>query len=493
MPFELPGYEIIEELYRGRKTVVYRGRRNKDHHTVVIKAIRPDEASPFDAVRLHHEHETMQRADCAGVVKVHGIEHHHDLHALILEDFGGVSLKYIIQSKRFDILAVLQIACQLAEILAEIHGRNIIHKDVNPNNIIMNPDTGQVKLTDFGIASLLPRETASIGSLNGLEGSLPYISPEQTGRMNRSLDYRTDLYSLGVTLFELLIGWVPFQSTEPLELIHSHIAKMPSPPSALNLGVPQSLSEIVMKLLAKNADERYRSARGLKADLDQCLREWQTSGHITHFPPGENDTTDRFSIPQHLYGRERETSELLEAFERVSDGPAEIMLVSGHAGIGKSALIHEIHKPITGRRGFFITGKFDQFKRNIPYASLAQAFQEFIRQLLTRTDDELEVWKTNLREALQHNGQVLVKIIPELELVVGEQPVLPDLPATESQNRFNSVFLRFVSAIAQPDHPFVLFLDDLQWADTASLKVIQLLLTDRRLKSLPFPRFISRG
>jgi predicted ATPase/serine phosphatase RsbU (regulator of sigma subunit)/tRNA A-37 threonylcarbamoyl transferase component Bud32 len=482
MPFELPGYEIIEELHRGRKTVVYRGKRKKDRYPVVIKAILPDEASPFDAVRLHREHETMIRADVAGVVKVHGIEHHHDIHALILEDFGGVSLKYIIQSKRFDILAVLQIACQLAEILAEIHERNIIHKDINPNNIIMNPDTGRVKVTDFGIASLLPRETANIGSLNGLEGSLPYISPEQTGRMNRSLDYRTDLYSLGITLFELLIGWVPFQSTEPMELIHSHIAKMPTSPSVLNLDVPQSLSEIVMKLLAKTAEERYRGARGLKADLDRCLREWQTSGQITHFLLGENDATDRFNISQHLYGRERETSELLQAFERVSNGSSEMMLVSGHAGIGKSALIQEIHKPITGRRGFFITGKFDQFKRNIPYASLAQAFQEFIRQLLTRTDEELSLWKTNLREALGQNGQVLVKIIPELELVVGEQPVLPDLPATESQNRFNSVFLSFVSAIARPEHPFVLFLDDLQWADAASLKVIQLLLTESRLK-----------
>jgi predicted ATPase/serine phosphatase RsbU (regulator of sigma subunit)/tRNA A-37 threonylcarbamoyl transferase component Bud32 len=482
MPFELPGYEIIEELHRGRKTVVYRGRRTKDHEPVVIKVIRPDEVSPFDAARLHHEHETMKRAAFSGVVKVHAIEHYHDIHALVLEDFGGVSLKRIIQSRRLDFLTVLQIASQLAEILSVIHERNIIHKDINPNNIIINPDTGQVKVTDFGIASLLVRETANIGSLNGLEGSLPYISPEQTGRMNRTLDYRTDLYSLGVTLFELLIGWVPFQSTEPMELIHSHIAKMPSSPSDLNLDVPHSVSEIVLKLLAKTAEERYRSARGLKADLDRCLREWQATGRIAHFLPGENDATDRFSIPQHLYGREKEIAALLHAFERVSNGSSEVMLVSGHPGIGKSALIHEIHKPITGRRGFFISGKFDQFKRNIPYASLAQAFQEFIRQLLTGTDEELNVWKTNLRDALGQNGQVLVKIIPELELVVGEQPVLPDLPAAESQNRFNRVFLSFISAIARPDHPFVLFLDDLQWADAASLKVIQLLLAESRLK-----------
>jgi predicted ATPase/serine phosphatase RsbU (regulator of sigma subunit)/tRNA A-37 threonylcarbamoyl transferase component Bud32 len=486
MPFELPGYEIIEELHKGRQTVVYRAKRSRDHHPVVIKAIRPDEASPFDAARLHHEHETMQRANVSGVVKIYGIEHHHDIHALILEDFGGIALKRIIQSKRLDFLTVLQIACQLSEILAEIHERNIIHKDINPNNIIMNPDTGQVKVTDFGIASLLSRETASIGSLNGLEGSLPYISPEQTGRMNRSLDYRTDLYSLGVTLFELLIGWVPFQSTEPMELIHSHIAKMPSSPSLLNLEVPLPLSAIVMKLLAKTAEERYRSARGLKADLDRCLREWQTTGRITPFPPGEKDATDRFSIPQHLYGREDEITELLGAFERVSNGSSEMVLVSGQAGIGKSALIQEIHKPIAGGRGFFITGKFDQFKRNIPYASLAQAFQEFIRQLLTRTDDELSIWKTTLREALGQRGQVLVKIIPELELVIGEQPSLPELPATESQNRFNTLFLDFVSTIAQPEHPFVLFLDDLQWADAASLNVIQLLLTDRRLKHFLF-------
>ena len=482
MPFELPGYEILEELHSGRKTVVYRGKRQRDNVSVVIKAIRPDDARPFDAVRLHHEHETMQRVDFPGVVNAYGIERYRDTHALILEDFGGVSLKRIISSKRLDILTVLQIACQLAEILAEIHERNIIHKDINPNNILMNPDTGQVKVTDFGISSLLPSETPNIGALRGLEGSLPYISPEQTGRMNRSLDYRTDLYSLGVTLFELLIGWVPFQSTEPLELIHSHIAKMPPPPSELNLIVPQPLSQIIMKLMAKTAEERYRSARGLKADLDRCLREWQTSGRITHFLPGENDATNRFSIPQRLYGRELEISTLMEAFERVSNASSEMVLVSGHAGIGKSALIQEIHKPITGRRGFFITGKFDQFKRNIPYASLAQAFQEFIRQVLTRTDEELDDWRIRLSDAVGPNAQVLIKIIPELELVLGEQPDVPELPATESQNRFNSVFISFVRTIAQAEHPLVLFLDDVQWADAASLKMIQLLLTDAQTK-----------
>ena len=353
-----------------------------------------------------------------------------------------------------------------------------MHKDLNPSNILWNRETGVLRVIDFGISTELSRETPAILHPNVLEGTLAYMSPEQTGRMNRALDYRTDLYSLGVTFYQLLTTQLPFASQDPMELVHFHIARVPTPAHEVNPELPLVISQILGKLLQKRAEERYQSAAALEADLVRCVDSLAAAGAIAHFPIATDEVSAAFQIPQQLYGREREVKTLLDAFDRVSGGTREMMLVAGQSGIGKSALVHEVHKPIVRQRGFFISGKFDQFNRNIPYASLIQAFQGLVQQLLTESEERLAAWSEKIASALGPNGQVIVQVIPEVELIVGPQPALPELPPAEAQNRFNMVFERFVRTFAAADHPLAIFLDDLQWADAPSLRLLELLMSD---------------
>ncbi len=365
---------------------------------------------------------------------------------------------------------------------------NIIHKDINPSNIVFNPVTSQLKIIDFGVATHLSRETLTIKNLKVLEGSLAYISPEQTGRMNRAVDYRSDFYSLGATFFELLTHQLPFEVTDAMELVHCHIAKPPVPPCELNLGIPTVVSNIVMKLLAKTAESRYQSAYGIRADLHSCLAQLQTNGKILEFPLARQDVSEKFQIPQKLYGREKEIETLLMAFERVGGGVRErgieMMLVAGYSGIGKSALVQEIYKPLTRQRGYFISGKFEQFQRNIPYSAVVRAFQSLVRQLLSESESQLSQWREKLLAAFGHNGQIIIDVIPEVELIVGPQPTVQQLGPVESQNRFNLVFQSFIHVFCQQSHPLVIFLDDLHWSDAATLKLIELMMTDDNMQYL---------
>ncbi|MFB2975150.1 AAA family ATPase [Microseira sp. BLCC-F43] len=318
----------------------------------------------------------------------------------------------------------------------------------------------------------------AIGNPENLEGTLAYISPEQTGRMNRAVDYRTDFYSLGATFYQMLTGKLPFTTSDALELVHCHIAKNPVPPHQVCAEIPIAVSDIVMKLMAKTAEDRYQSALGLKHDLEICLHQLESNGEIAHFTPGKLDKSGQFLITQKLYGRVNEVRNLLEAFDRVSAGSSELMLVSGYSGIGKTSVVNEVHKAIVQQRGYFIAGKFDQLKRNIPYAALIQACQTMLEQLLTETDEEIERWKQALLAALEQNGQAIVDVIPEVEHIIGSQPSIPQLDAAATQNRFNRVFQQFIGVLAKEEHPLVVFLDDLQWADSASLKLIQNILCD---------------
>ncbi|MEH1940345.1 MAG: AAA family ATPase [Nostoc sp.] len=475
----LPGYNFIEALHEGVNTVIYRASKQSDRTLAIVKALKAEYPSLEELTRLRHEYKISQTlVDIEGIVKSLALENHHNGLALILADFGAESLKKYISDRQLSLTEFLTIAIQLASTLTQLHQAKIIHKDIKPDNIVINPETGQVKIIDFSIASRLEKENQSISNPNLLEGTLAYMSPEQTGRMNRSIDYRTDFYSLGVTFYQMLTGLLPFNAADPLEFVHCHIAKTPIPPQELNSKIPSAVSDIVMKLLAKTAEDRYQSSLGLKADLETCLTQLQTNGEISHFIVGQLDSYSQFSIPQKLYGREIEVGTLLEAFDRVSSGSTEMMLVSGYSGIGKSCLVHEVHKPIVRQRGYFISGKFDQFKRNIPFASLIQAFQDLMRQMLTETNDQIAVWKSKLIDALGSNGQVIIDVIPELERIIDPQPAVPQLGSSESQNRFNRVFQQFIHVFSQPEHPLVLFLDDLQWADSASLKLIQLIMTD---------------
>ncbi|MCA1992140.1 MAG: AAA family ATPase, partial [Coleofasciculus sp. S288] len=454
----------------------------------------------------------------------------------VMEDFGGIALSNYITSSEGktcpflipDALSeFLNIAIQIAETLKGLYSYRIIHKDIKPHNILINPETKQIKLIDFSISSLLPRENQEIQNPNLLEGTLAYMSPEQTGRMNRGIDYRSDFYSLGVTFYELLTGQLPFQSNDAMELVHCHIAKIPTPPIEVNPSIPQSLNDIVLKLMAKTAEERYQSAVGIKHDLEQCWEYYSTQGSITTFKLGIRDIPDRFVIPEKLYGREAEVATLLAAFERVAgreDGGTrgrgdaetrrhrdaeieentqskivrlsahaevqnpkskiELMLVAGFSGIGKTAVVNEVHKPIVRQRGYFIKGKFDQFKRDIPFSAWVQALQNLIRQLLTETADEVQKWKAKLLKALGENGQVIINVIPELEFLIDKQPPVPELEGSAAQNRFNLLFQKFIRVFAIKEHPLVIFLDDLQWADSASLKLMQLLLSETETRYL---------
>lgn len=478
MTITLPGYEIIESIHEGWNTVIYRANYLPTANPVIIKTLKAEYPTLEDISRLRHEYKVLQPLNIEGVIKPLALEKYQNGLALILEDFGQPSLKWFITNNKVNITEFLQIAIQVTTALEKLHQRKIIHKDIKPHNILVSSQLDEIKIIDFSIATRLTRENAAYNSLNLLEGTLAYISPEQTGRMNRYIDYRTDFYSLGVTFYEILTGQLPFLTEDPMELLHCHIAKQPIAPHQLNPEIPVTISAIIMKLLAKNAEDRYQSAAGIRVDLEDCLTQLKTTGKILDFSPGQRDKSGQFLIPQKLYGREIEVEKLMAAFETVRTGTSEIVLVSGYSGVGKSSLVYEIHKPIVGQRGYFIAGKFDQFKRNIPYAALIQAFSELIRQLLTESTTQIANWKEKLLKALGENGQIIIDVIPQVELIIGSQPEVAQLNPTESQNRFNRVLQKFIHVFAQPSHPLVIFLDDLQWADSASLKLIQLLITD---------------
>ncbi|QLE44276.1 GAF domain-containing protein [Nostoc sp. C052] len=479
IPVSIPGYYITEELYNGSRTLVFRGYRETDSLRVVIKLLKNPYPSFSELVQFRNQYTIAKNLNLKGIIHTYSLEPYKNSYILVMEDFGGISLKdYFANNNNVASLdEFLQIAISLCDILDILYRQRIIHKDIKPSNILINPETKQVKLIDFSIASLLPREIQTLISPNVLEGTLAYISPEQTGRMNRGIDYRTDFYSLGVTFYELLTGKLPFESNEPMELVHCHIAKQ-GPALVDSKEIPQVISDIVIKLMAKNAEDRYQSALGLKHDLEKCLYHIQETGKVGNFEIGKRDICDSFIIPDKLYGRETEVETLFQAFERISTGTTEMMLVAGFSGIGKTAVVNEVHKPIVRQRGYFIKGKFDQFNRNIPFSAFVQAFRDLMGQLLTESDAKIQQWKTKILEVVGENGQVIVEVIPELERIIGTQAPAQELSGTTAQNRFNLLFQKFTQVLTSKEHPLVMFLDDLQWADSASLKLMQLLMAD---------------
>jgi len=476
---EILGYQIVEQLYFGSRTIVYRGIQNTQQRPVVIKVLRKEYPNFSELVQFRNQYTITKNLPIPGIIQSLSLEPLANGYMLVMEDWGGISLGgYLEQQKKLPWLEVFGIALQLTDILHELAHHRVVHKDIKPANILINPESKQIKLIDFSIATLLPKEIQESQSTSTLEGTLAYLAPEQTGRMNRAIDYRTDFYALGVTLYQLLTGTLPFNSPDPLELVHCHIAKIAVSVNNINSNVPYMASAIVSKLMAKNAEDLYQSAMGLKYDLEYCLTQWKETGEIQEFKLGERDLSDRFLIPEKLYGREKEVQTLLQAFDRVADGASELMLVAGFSGIGKTAVVNEVHKPITRQHGYFIRGKYDQFNRNIPLSAFVQALRDLMGQLLTESDTELESWKNRILAAVQSNGQVLIEVIPELEQIIGKQPEVPELSGSAAQNRFNLLFPKFIEVFSTREHPLVIFLDDLQWADSASLQLIKLLMND---------------
>jgi predicted ATPase/signal transduction histidine kinase/GAF domain-containing protein len=479
--FQLSGYRIIEELYRDPTTIVYRAERTdnrlgENSRSVAIKVLSSMYPSDRDLLEFRHQYTIAKDLDLPGIVRHHSLEEYDHGYALVMEDFGGISLAQYVRQHRLSLADVLDIAIQLADILHAIGLQRIVHKDLKPANILIHPVTKQVKLIDFSIAFRLSRETQAVVNPDQLEGTLAYLSPEQTGRMNREIDYRTDFYALGVTLYELLTEKLPFVTTDQIELIHCHLAQVAIPVHLVNLDIPLVVSQLVAKLMAKNVEDRYQTALGIKYDLAQCLSQYQGTSIVNEFELATRDISDRFSIPERLYGREQEVQILLDAFERVSAGSSELLLVAGPSGIGKTAVINEIHQPIIRQRGYFIKGKFDQFNRNRPFSAFVQAFRDLIGQLLSESDAQLVNWNSQILTAVGENGQVLIEVIPELERIIGAQPPVTELLGTAAQNRFNWLFQKLIEVFTTPEHPLVLFLDDLQWADAASLQAIELLM-----------------
>ncbi len=476
----IQGYQVRERLYESKNSLVLRAVRDDDGLPVVIKILKNDYPTAAELARYRREFEITRSLDIAGVIRSHEMRRHEKTLLMVFEDFGGMSVASLLRDRRLSTAEFLDTAIQIATALGQVHHAHIIHKDINPSNLVINPGTGEVKIIDFGISTRFSTERPALASPEVLEGTLAYMSPEQTGRMNRSLDYRTDLYSLGATFYQMLTGSRPFDAEDEMELVHCQIAREPIPAHRRNPDVPLALSKIVSKLLAKKAEARYQGTAGLVADLETV----RAGGGLERFEPGRNDRSNRFQIPERLYGREAEVERLLEAFERARGGRAEMMLVAGHSGVGKSALIHEVHKPITRARGYFISGKFDQFQRNIPYSGLVAAFRDLVRQLLTESDARLAGWRRELNAALAPNARVILDVLPDLELVIGPQPPVPELGAAEAANRFNRAIGQLLRALCAKDNVVALFLDDLQWADSATLNLLRVVLTDDGIRRL---------
>ena len=457
-----------------------------DNCPVIIKLLNNEYPSTKEISAFIREYDIVSRIAGEEVIKAYAIEKYRNSLAIVMEDIGGESVNKVLQSINIGFGEKLSLAIQMTDSLIQIHKQNIIHKDVNPTNFIWNYKTNKVKIIDFGISAELVREASQSINLNILEGTLDYLSPEQTGRVNRPMDYRTDLYSLGVTFYELFTGQLPFKGDGELDLIYSHIAKIPIPPRDINSEIPVILSDIVMKLLSKTAEERYQSALGLKKDLELCRKMLEEKKELNKFTLGEGDFVDRFEIPHKLYGREAEIEKVIGGFEKAAEGHCEFLLVSGYSGIGKSSLIHEIRKPIIGKKGYFIFGKYDQYERDVPYYGIIRAFQELIRQFLAEPQASLDNWKRNITEALGGNAQVIVDILPELEQIIGPQPQVALLNPLEAQNRFQMTFLEFINVFARKEHPLVIFLDDLQWSDTSTLDLIKYILTSGNIHYVLF-------
>ncbi|SMC62965.1 diguanylate cyclase (GGDEF) domain-containing protein [Desulfocicer vacuolatum DSM 3385] len=484
---ELQGYTIDGNIHKGTSSI-YRGKRDKDALPVVIKCLNDRYSTPESLSKIDFEFSIMSRLNHKGIVKVYTKEFFKNGSAIIMEDFGAVSLKELLISTKFSIKTYLEKAIQLVKIIAYIHQNRIVHKNINPSNILINPKNKDLKIIDFAIASVISSEQAISSIPNDLEGNPAYISPEQTGRMNSNIDYRSDFYSLGITFYEMLTGELPFKGRDAVEMVHCHIAKEIETPEHKFKETPMVLWEIIKKLTEKDKENRYQSISAIQSDLETCLNQLLQNNSIKNFSIGLNDSSRHFKIPQKLYGREEEIIKLEQGFKSCTNGNEELCLVSGYSGIGKTVLINEIQRHVSTQRGYFISGKFQQFQQDGLYFAIIQALTDLMKHLLSESNERLENWKQAILNAVGINGRLITNIIPELEQIIGSQPQVRELTGQEAQNRFMITFQNFVLVFARKEHPLVMFLDDMQWADRATLRMIEIMVS---YKKIPYFYFIG--
>ena len=478
--------ESLRVLWEEGNRVFCRGMNpdGQGKHIPVLVVFPAEPATPATLDQFAHEYGLTDELEGAWAVRPLALVRENGRSMLVLEDPGGEPLERLL-GVPMEVASFLRLAIGISTALRKLHQCGLLHKDIKPSNILVNCTDGEVRLTGFGIASRLPRERQSPEPPETIAGTLAYMAPEQTGRMNRSIDSRSDLYALGVILYEMLTGGPPFTAADSMEWVHCHIARQPVPPGERSKNVPALVSAIVMKLLSKTAEDRYQTAAGLEWDLQKCLADWESAGHIDTFFLGTHDRTQQLLIPEKLYGRDLEINTLLQAFERVvAEATPELVLVSGYSGIGKSSVVNELHKVIVLPRGIFISGKYDLRLRDIPYSTLAQAFQGLIRQILNGQEAEIDRWRDAIKEAVGKQGRLLTDLIPELSILIGPQPPVPVLSPLETQLRFQSVFQNFVGVFARAEHPLVIFIDDLQWLDPATLTLIEFLITHSETRHL---------
>jgi PAS domain S-box-containing protein len=485
--FDTDGHGNFQFLWEDDDRVFCRtwrpGTKGQTEAVLAVLSAKEDPAR-ITLDRLAHEFGLKDELEGAWALRPLALERYRGRPMLVLEDQGGEPLHHLLAAP-VEVGSFLRLAIRITAALGKVHQRGLVHKDIKPQNVLVHRPAGEIRLTGFGIASRLARERQAPEAPETIAGTLAYMAPEQTGRMNRSIDSRSDLYALGITLYQMLTGQLPFVASDPMEWVHCHIARRPVAPSERVKEVPGPVSAIIMRLLAKTAEERYQTTIGLESDLRRCLAAWEAQRGIDNFPLGEQDTPDRLRIPEKLYGRARELETLLVSFDRiVNSGGPELVLVSGYSGIGKSSVVNELHRLLVPPRGLFAAGKFDQYKRDIPYATLAQAFQGLVRLLLGKSETELASWRDALLEALGQNGRLMIDLVPELKLIIGDQPPVSGLPPQHAQQRFQLVFRHFIGVFARPEHPLALFLDDLQWLDAATLDLVEDLLTRSDLPNL---------
>ncbi|MBN2546275.1 MAG: AAA family ATPase [Spirochaetes bacterium] len=484
---QIKNYKIISELYISSNIAIYKAVRLEDNKKVIIKLLSKEYPSTEELNKLKHEYDIARSlSNVNGVIKVYDFLTVKNSYAFVMEDIEGVSLDKLIKSIDIDVKLFLVLSVNITKILGEIHNNNIIHKDIKPSNIIVNLKTNKVKIIDFSISSELLRENQEVIHPDHLEGTLAYISPEQTGRMNRSIDYRSDYYSLGITFYEMLVKKLPFYSYDPIELVHEHIAKEAIEPHKINNEIPKVISNIIKKMMAKNAEDRYQSSSGLIKDLQNCINQLTSKNKINNFILGKFDISEKFHVPEKLFGRNKEIEILTETFDKILKGNKEIIFISGSAGVGKTSLINEIQKPVLKNKGFFVTGKFEQYKKSIPYFGISQALHELIKYILTEKSENLKIWNDKIMKVVGFNGQLMINLIPELELIIGKQPEIQRLSFKDYTNRLIIVFTNFIKLFTDQNHPLVLFIDDLQWADSDSLSLLEQLLYDIELKYFLF-------